>query len=94
MQFIFRGAFSKGLDSQTSMGVTFRGREPSEVTDAPAIAWLDGHPDYERVPEPPVEEPRRPKIMAQPKKPHPLDHDGNGKKGGSLPKKKKKKGAK
>jgi hypothetical protein len=64
MQFIFRGQFSKGQDSQTSMGVTFRGREPSEVTDAPAIAWLDGHPEYERVPEPVVEEPVRPKIVA------------------------------
>jgi hypothetical protein len=70
MQFIFRGQFSKGLNEQTSMGVTFRGREPSEVTDVPAIAWLEGHPEYERVPEPAVEEPRRPRIMAQvPKKP-------------------------
>jgi hypothetical protein len=89
MQFIFRGQFSKGLNEQTSMGVTFRGREPSEVTDAPAIAWLEGHPDYERVPEPVAEEPKRPRIMAQvpqpkkAKKSDPLDHDGNGKKGGS-----------
>jgi hypothetical protein len=51
MQFIFRGEFSKGLDTQTVMGVTFRGREPSEVTDAPAISWLEGHPVYERVAE-------------------------------------------
>ena len=64
MQFIFRGEFSKGLDTQTSMGVTFRGREPSEVTDVPAIAWLEGHPEYERVPEPVVEEPVRPRIVA------------------------------
>lgn len=63
MQFIFRGQFSKGLETQTSMGVTFRGREPSEVTDAPAIAWLNGHPDYERVPEPVAEEPKRPRIV-------------------------------
>lgn len=64
MQFIFRGQFSKGLDTQTSMGVTFRGREPSEVTDAPAIAWLDGHPEYERVPEEAVPEAPRRRIMA------------------------------
>jgi hypothetical protein len=69
MQFIFRGEFSKGLDEQTSMGVTFRGREPSEVTDAPAINWLDGHPEYERVPESVVEEPARPRIMAAVSKP-------------------------
>jgi hypothetical protein len=66
MQFIFRGQFSKGLGSQTSMGVTFRGREPSDVTDAPAITWLDGHPDYERVPEPVAEEPARRRIVAAP----------------------------
>jgi hypothetical protein len=45
------------------MGVTFRGREPSEVTDAPAIHWLNGHPDYELVPEPVAEEPARPRIV-------------------------------
>lgn len=70
MRFIYRGEFSKGLDSQTSMGVTFRGREPSDVTDVPAINWLSGHPDYELVPEPAVEEPVRPRIIGgTPKKP-------------------------
>lgn len=58
-QFIFRGQFSKGLDTQTSMGVTFVGREPSGVTDGPAINWLRGHPDYEEVPEPASAKPER-----------------------------------
>ncbi len=66
MQFIFRGEFSKGLDTQTAMGVTFRGREPSEVTEAPAIDWLDGHPDYERVPEVQDEAPRVPNLRPWP----------------------------
>lgn len=52
MKFIYRGEFSKGLDTQTIMAVTFAGREPSEVTDAPAIKWFAEHPEYEAVPEP------------------------------------------
>ena len=52
MKFIYRGEFSKGLDSITNMAVTFNGREPSEVTEAPAINWFNGHPDYEAVIEP------------------------------------------
>lgn len=73
MQFIYRGEFSKGLDCQTTMSVTFNGREPSDVTDAPAINWFNGHPDYEAVV--PVPEPEAPvtrRIMAaapSPKKP-------------------------
>jgi hypothetical protein len=67
MQFIYRGEFSKGLDTQTSMGVIFRGREPSEVTDVCAISWLKGHPEYEQVEEPAVEE--EPKKKAPVKKP-------------------------
>ncbi len=56
MQYIYRGEFSKGLDSIVSMGVTFSGREPSEVRDAAAANWFDGHPDYVRVPEEPAAE--------------------------------------
>jgi hypothetical protein len=56
-KFIFRGEFSKGLDTQTQMDVTFRGREPSEVTDLAAISWLAGNSQYELVPEPVAEEP-------------------------------------
>ena len=52
MKFIYRGEFSKGLDTQTIMAVTFHGREPSEVTDAPAVKWFTEHPEYEAVPEP------------------------------------------
>lgn len=51
MKFYYRGEFSKNLNEQTAMRVTFRGREPSEVTDPAAINWFKGHPDYEAVPE-------------------------------------------
>jgi hypothetical protein len=46
------------------MAVTFEGREPVEVTDAPAVNWFDGHPEYERVAEEPAPEAPRRKIMA------------------------------
>lgn len=51
MKFIYRGNYSKGLNSQTIMAVTFTGREPSEVTDAAALKWFNDHPEYEAVPE-------------------------------------------
>jgi len=87
MEYMFRGRFSHGLDSIEAMGVTFNGREPSEVRDAAAANWFDGHPDYVRVAvEPPAETAPVRRIVA-----HPLDHDANGKKGGSLPKFKRKK---
>jgi hypothetical protein len=47
MKFIYRGPFSKGLDTQEAMGVTFTGREPSEVRELPSINWMLGHPEYE-----------------------------------------------
>jgi hypothetical protein len=89
MRYMFRGDFSQGLFTVTTMGVTFSGRTPSEVTDLAAANWFDGHPDYVRVAEEPAPEVPRPRIMS-----HPLDHDKNGKKGGSLPRKRKKKVAK
>lgn len=58
MQYWYRGQFSKGLSSIVAMGVTFSGREPSEVTDIAAAAWLDGHPDYVRVDEEPEATPK------------------------------------
>lgn len=64
MRFIYRGVFSKGLDTQTSMSVTFHGREPVDVTDVAAISWLEGHPEYERVADEVVTEPTN-----EPKKP-------------------------
>ncbi len=57
MKFIYRGEYSKGLDTLTVMAVTFTGREPSEVTDVAAINWFKGHPEYEAQPEPVVDEP-------------------------------------
>lgn len=51
MKFIYRGVFSKGLDTQEQFGVVFKGREPSEVREQPAINWMLGHPDYEAQPE-------------------------------------------
>lgn len=47
MKFIYRGVFSKGLDTEEQFGITFTGREPSEVREVPAINWMLGHPDYE-----------------------------------------------
>lgn len=67
-KFIYRGEFSKGLDTQTIMSVTFTGREPAEVTDAPAINWFTGHPEYEDVTEP---EPDGPDPVASYKKAKP-----------------------
>lgn len=49
MKFIFRGQYSRVADEVTLFGVTFKGREPSEVTEAPAIAWFGGHPEFEQV---------------------------------------------
>ncbi len=57
MKFIYRGEYSKGLDTLTVMAVTFTGREPSEVTEAPSINWFNGHPEYEDVTEPAPEAP-------------------------------------
>ncbi len=96
MEYYYRGAFSRGLDSIVSMGVTFNGREPSEVRDEAAARWFDGHPDYVRVPDEPDNtrrEQREAMRAALAAKRHPLDHDGNGKKGGSLKGRKKKKKA-
>ena len=56
MKVIYRGAFSKGLDTQEMFGVTFTGREPSEVREQPAINWMLGHPEYEAQPEEEVTE--------------------------------------
>jgi hypothetical protein len=47
MKFIYRGTFSKGLDTEEQFGVTFKGRKPSEVTEVAAVSWMLGHPDYE-----------------------------------------------
>jgi hypothetical protein len=50
-------------------GVVFVGREPSEVEDSELIRRLSSNPEFEAVAE----------------EKHPLDHDGDGKPGGSLP---------
>jgi hypothetical protein len=68
-QFIFRGEFSKGLNTNTVMAVTFEGREPVEVTDAAAVNWFNGHPDYARVAEEPVAEPPVRRILSGTPKP-------------------------
>ena len=70
MKFIYRGEFSKGLDTQTVMSVTFTGREPSEVTDGPAIEWFKGHPEYEDAtpPEPQAPDPVASYVKAKPAK--------------------------
>jgi hypothetical protein len=53
MKFIYYGPFSGGTETHVAMGVGFRGRTPSEVTDPAAIAWLTGNPEYEQVIETP-----------------------------------------
>lgn len=70
MLFKFIGQYTNSHTSISASGVTFEGREPSEVTDPEAIRRLSGNPEFEPV--------------------HPLDHDGNGKKGGSLPRRSRK----
>lgn len=47
MKFIYRGEFSKGLNTQEAMGVVFTDREPSDVREEPAINWMLSHPEYE-----------------------------------------------
>lgn len=51
MKFIYRGEFSKGLNTQEAMGVVFTDREPSDVREEPAINWMLSHPEYEAQPE-------------------------------------------
>ena len=51
MKFIYRGEFSKGLNTQEAMGVVFTDREPSDVREVPAINWMLSHPEYEMQPE-------------------------------------------
>lgn len=49
MKFVYRGEYSRIADEVTLFGVTFKGREPSDVTEGPAIAWFAGNPDFEAV---------------------------------------------
>lgn len=56
MKFIYRGEFSKGLNTQEAMGVVFTDREPSDVREVPAINWMLSHPEYEMQAEEVVEE--------------------------------------
>lgn len=56
MKFIYRGEFSKGLNTQEAMGVVFTDREPSDVREVPAINWMLSHPEYEMQVEEVVEE--------------------------------------
>lgn len=71
MKFIYRGVFSKGLDTEEQFGVVFKGREPSEVREVPAINWMLGHPDFEAQadevvePEPVVEDKPKPAKKAR-----------------------------
>ncbi len=70
MKYRFVGTYS-GDETISCGGVTWHGREPSEVTDAEWLRRLANHPEFEAVPD----------------DADPLDHDGDGEKGGSLPKK-------
>ena len=45
----FIGTYTGGRTSITLCGVTFEGREPSEVVEADALARLSNHPEFEEV---------------------------------------------
>ena len=60
----FIGTYTGGRTSITLCGVTFEGREPSEVVEAGALARLSNHPEFEEVtkavaPEEVEDKPRR-----------------------------------
>lgn len=69
MRYRFTGQFTHGRTSVALNGVTFEGREPSEVTTK--VEWrFAAHPEFERVSEvePEIEAPKRrgrkPKVQA------------------------------
>lgn len=45
----FIGTYTGGRTSITLCGVTFEGREPSEVVEAGALARLSNHPEFKEV---------------------------------------------
>ncbi len=49
MQYRFIGRYTGGNDTVTLMGVTFHGREPSDVTDPVALRKFAGHRELEPV---------------------------------------------
>ena len=49
MKFRFIGEYTNGHTSINGSGVTFVGREPSEVTDPEAIRRLSGNIEFEMV---------------------------------------------
>lgn len=61
MLFKFIGTYSNGRTFMRSCGVTFNGREPSDVTDADGIRRLSGHPEFEAVAD-------SPQVIAEPKR--------------------------
>lgn len=68
--FRFTGRYTGKRDTIVSCGVTFIGREPSEVTDADGIRRLSNHPEFEIVEaEPEAEAPdEAPKPRGRPRK--------------------------
>jgi len=46
MHLQFIGTYTGGRTSITLCGVTFEGREPSEVVEADALARLSNHPEF------------------------------------------------
>ena len=49
MKLRFIGQYTNGRDSITLCGVTFHGREPSELDGEEAFARLPNHPEFEVV---------------------------------------------
>lgn len=68
MKFKFIGQYTNGHTSITYGDVTFEGHDPSDVTDEDWIRRLSGSQEFEQVGKGAKD---------------PLDHDGDGKKGGS-----------
>ena len=71
MKLRFIGQYTNGRDSITLCGVTFHGREPSELDGEEAFARLPNHPEFEVVTASeakPVEVPAEPKRRGRPRK--------------------------
>lgn len=80
MRFRFIGDYTNGHTTINSWGLVFHGREPLEVP-AELVARFARHIEFERIDD---------AVSGQTEtqtetKAHPLDHDGDGRPGGSLP---------
>ena len=74
MRLRFTGTYTGKRTSITICGVTFEGREPSEVTGEEALRRLSNHPEFEAVPDivaqhlGPIDEPVKAPKRGRPRK--------------------------